>query len=336
MLLPLIVWIWTCEPEMPAVPIVAAVAIDAAATTAAATALTAITSATFAASLAGGIIAGAVGGAAGGAISGAAFGGDPGMDALTGAISGGIGGGVGSPESGVTQDIQSSLGVSPQIAQGLAQGGSSFAAGTLGGLATGQKFGQALKGGAVSGIGSGIASGLGSEFFGNQPPSDQTQVSIPGEQIITGSGNILPQDITPPPGFDPNRPVDFSNFNSSFSSPDIVNQSSSGQSRLSGAAQSALSYGIKTGLNDLLGPSPSGGSQSTTANFTTSPTFNATPTDVTLGGGSPSVAALAQALRTVPDLGYSPGGPVFGSDASKANRKVWNKASLRVTDDQNQ
>lgn len=47
---------------------------------------------------------------------------------------------------------------------------------------------------------------------------------------------------------------------------------------------------------------------------------------------TPSVSALAQALRTVPDLGYSPGGTVFGSESTDTPKPIWNKASLRVTD----
>lgn len=318
---------------MPAAAIIVPLAVSAASTAA----TTALVGATLTATLGvvgGAIVTGVVGGAIGGAITGGIEGGNVGMDALTGAISGGVSGGVGAelggtPSAGISNTIQEATGASPGLAgditTGLIKGAAGTAAGTAANLIGGQKFGQALKGGAVSGIASGVASGVGNEVFNqgsvaNQlgQPSGRTQMS-PFEQQMQPMGlnpNLVPNAPTTFPGFD--------------ASPSFLEQ------KIQQGSTGALQQGIQTGLNDLVGPSPSGGGQSATPNFTNSPTFNPTPTDVALGGGSPSVAALAQALRTVPDLGYSPGGPVFGSDASKANRKVWNKASLRVTDDQNQ
>lgn len=318
MLLPLIVWIWTCD--MPAVPVVAAVAIDAAATEAATATLAAITTATFAASVTGGIIAGAVGGAIGGAISGAAFGGDPGMDALTGAISGGVGGGVGSELKGVSP-----------VEAAAVRTGAGFATGTASNLLQGEKFGQALKGGAVSGLSSGIASGIGAELNNNSEQTAPSAAMIERAQGKFGALPFYPTDQTTTP------PFDFSNFTSSLPSPDVINQNSSGSSILNKGAQSALSYGIKSGLNDVFGSNvPT--AQPASSGFPSQPTSVSPPpsTASTPGTNGPNIDALAQALRSVGDLGYSPGGPVFGSQNSGPQRKVWNKASLRVTDDQNQ
>lgn len=318
---------------MPAAAIIVPLAVSAASTAATSLAIGTTLAATLG-SLGGAIVTGAIGGAIGGAITGGIEGGDIGMDVLTGAVQGAVSEGVGSqlagsPTQGITGTIENVTGLAPKeagsIATGLVKGASSLVGSTAGNLVGGQNFGNALKGGAVSGIASGVASGVGNEVFNqgsvaNQlgQPSGRTQMS-PFEQQMQPMGlnpNLVPNAPTTFPGFD--------------ASPSFLEQ------KIQQGSTGALQQGIQTGLNDLVGPSPSGGGQSATPNFTNQPTFNPTPTDVTLGGGSPSVAALAQALRTVPDLGYSPGGPVFGSDASKANRKVWNKASLRVTDDQNQ
>lgn len=325
---------------MPAAAIIVPLAVSAA-STAATSALIGATLAGTLGVVGGAIVTGAIGGAIGGAITAGIEGGDVGMDVLTGAVSGGVSGGVGAelggnPSEGISNAIQQSTGASPELSRdittGLIKGVSGTAAGTAANLIGGQKFGQALKGGAVSGIASGVASGVGNEVFGgNQPTTGATlgtqRPSLEPNQLGT-MGTL--QNV--PPGMDPIR------FSPQFGySPVQINAGGSFlNDQFKQGATGALQQGIQTGLNDLVGPSPSGVGQSATPNFTNSPTFNPTPTDVALGGGSPSVAALAQALRTVPDLGYSPGGPVFGSDASKANRKVWNKASLRVTDDQNQ
>lgn len=101
-------------------------------------------------------------------------------------------------------------------------------------------------------------------------------------------------------------------------------------------ATSALKTGLQTGLTDLTGGS--GQTQQSASQTAPAPSTGTTGFDLappTQGGSTPSVAALSQALRTVPDLGYSPGGPVFGSESTEAPKKVWNQASLRVTDEQN-
>lgn len=307
MLLPLIASIWIYN--MPAAPIVAAVAVDAAATTATTAALTAITSAAFVATTTGAIISGAIGGAIGGAITGAVEGGDPGMGALTGAISGGAGGGVN----------VASEGTSPFVG-GLEKAAVGTGAGTLAGLATGEKFGQALKSGAVSGIASGIASGVGAALDqgANGPTERAGNERVFGNEIPGGIS--APAISTPPPSGSSTSPTERNGIDR----------------QLSGAAQSALSYGIKSGLSDIFGsnvPTPSSPGQSTSPSFNQASVTTPNATNTTTPGNNPSINALTQALTTVGDLGYSPGGPVFGSQSNAPQRKVWNQASLRVTDD---
>lgn len=309
MLLPLIVWIWTCEPEMPAVPIVAAIAVDAAATSATTALIGGIAASTFGV-IGGAIVTGAVGGAIGGSISSAAFGGDPGISALVGAISNGSGGGVGSQIVGLSPIENAAV----KVAGGLTTG-------TLAGLASGENIGTALKGGAVSGLSSGIASGIGAALDqGTNGPTERAGNERVFANEIPG-GISAPAISTPQPSGSSTSPTERSGIDR----------------QLSGVAQSALSYGIKSGLNDVFGSNvPT--AQPASAGFPSQPTSVSPPssTATTPGTSGPNIDALAQALRSVGDLGYSPGGPVFGSQNNGPQRKVWNKASLRVTDDQNQ
>lgn len=305
MLLLLIVWIWTYN--MPAVPIVASLAISTAAEAGTAALIGGIAASTFGV-VGGAIVSGAVGGAIGGAVTGAVTGSDPGLGALTGAISGGVGGGVGTQLGGVSPTETAAI-----------KGAAGFGTGTLSGLAAGEKFGTALKGGAVSGISQGIASGVGAAL---SPDTSRTPMT-PEEQQMEPLG--LSHGPNPPTTFPSVNPV-----------PGFFDQ------KVNSGAQSALSTGIQSGLTDIFGsntPSNFSPSSSPSSSPSVSPTqsqsqSNITPPSAPIASGTnPSVDALAQALRTVADLGYSPGGPVFGSQSNAPQRKVWNKASLRVTDE---
>lgn len=163
---------------MPAVGLVASLALSSVGITAASVGTAILGGATAVAAIEGGtVIASALGGAvigAGtGALTAAATGGNIGKGALTGALSGGIGGGV---TTGVSQALSPGIssidlnGVNyapPEIAgstslgAGVAKGVGSFAGGTAGALASGQPLSSALKSGLIGGVSSGLGAGLG-------------------------------------------------------------------------------------------------------------------------------------------------------------------------------
>lgn len=309
-------------------------------------------------SIGGAIVTGVIGGAAGGALSSAVEGGDPGMGALTGAVQGGVSEGIGAavPTAGVTSEIQSafpdlSAKTASSIGKGLVSGASKFAGGTAAGLVGGKKFGQALKSGAVSGIASGVASGVGDQLFGSNPSQAQTPTDnqpvgkLPptpfssfstGQPVELGGVTTTLGQNAQPFNLSPTLAPDVSQFN-----PNLFTPSPSGADQLlNQGAQGALSRGISTGLNDVLSTGQSIGTGGGTASG--GPAAGPTPTNslnlpqvpTGVNTTNPSVSALAQALRTVPDLGYSPGGPVFGSQSTAKPKKVWNRASLRVMDEE--
>ena len=303
---------------MPAAAIIVPLAVSAA-STAATTALIGTTLAATLGVVGGAIVTGAIGGAIGGAITGGIEGGDIGMDVLTGAVSGAVSGGVGGEAntgySGISPEVANLTGLSPNAAQSVTKGLTGFASGTAAGLVGGQKFGQALTGGAVSGIASGVASGVGNQIFGG----DQT----PTGPIERQPGEHIPSDNS------------FNDF--TFPTERTPSSAPSGTEQLiNQGAQGALSRGISTGLNDLLSTGqPSVGAVSASPSASQSQgSLNLPPAPTGINTTNPSVSALAQALRTVPDLGYSPGGPVFGSQSTAKPKKVWNRASLRVMDEE--
>ena len=159
---------------MPAVALVATLAlsemgITAAAVGSAALGAAGITASTTVASVVGGSIIGA----GTGALSAAVQGGKPLKGALTGAVSGGVGAGVtaGLGEALGAQGAVGALG--PQIPKGaevfgstalgagITKGAGAFAGGLTGGLVSGAPFGQALKGGLISGLAGGLGAGIG-------------------------------------------------------------------------------------------------------------------------------------------------------------------------------
>lgn len=309
---------------MPAAAIIAPIAIDAASTYATSALIGGIAASTFGV-IGGAVVTGAVGGAVGGAIGAAVTGSDPGISALTGAISSGVGGGISAavPTQGISNFIESNTGISPttagSIAKGLTSTGAGFGAGTLAGLATGQNVGQALTSGAVSGIGSGLATGIGAETSPTTAQqlgqSDTSQQMTPYEQQMQPLG-LNPQYV-------PNAPTTFPSFNAPQG---FLEQG------LKSGTQSALSSGIQSGLSDLFGSN----TPTSTSSGLALPSFNQPSNTNTPNANNPTsqgINALTQALTTVSDLGYSPGGPVFGSQSNATPRKVWNQASLRVTDD---
>lgn len=303
---------------MPAAAIIAPIVIDAAAEAGASALIGGVVSSTF--------VVGAIGGAVGGAISSAAFGGNPGMSALTGAISGGVGGGVGG-------ELQ---GVSP-LEKGAITGATSFGTGTATSLLQGQNIGNALKSGAISGLGSGIASGVGAELFGGDQGPTSSAPSGADIPRVVGEPSMVPSNVQTGDNFVPFNPdPGFSSESFNFNNqPGSSTQNNNNQfSVLSGPAQSALSYGIQSGLSDLFGSN----TPTSTSSGLALPSFNqssgtATNTSNANNPIGQGINALTQALTTVSDLGYSPGGPVFGSQSGSTPRKVWNQASLRVTDD---
>lgn len=324
---------------MPAAAIIVPLAVSAASTAATSLAIGTTLAATLG-SIGGAIVTGAIGGAIGGAITGGIEGGDIGMDVLTGAVGGAVSGGVGGEAntgySGISPEVANITGLSPNAAQSVTKGLTGFSSGTAAGLAGGQKLGQALKSGAVSGIASGVASGVGNQIFGGDQIATQTNPSSAQLERAQNRFGALPffqeNPNQPPPfnfqsfSFDPNLP-----------SPDQPNQSSFGGNQLlNQGAQGALSRGISTGLNDLLSTGqPSGGAISAgPSERQPQGSLNLPPAPTGINTTNPSVSALAQALRTVPDLGYSPGGPVFGSQSTAKPKKVWNRASLRVMDEE--
>lgn len=165
---------------MPAVAIVAALALSEVGITAATVGTALLGGTTAVAAIEGGTIiastlGGAVIGAGTGALSAAIQGGDIGKGALMGAVSGGVGAGVG---AGISQalspgmstiDLNGANYAPPEIAgsqalgAGVTKGISSFAGQTAGALAGGQPLESALKSGLISGVSGGLGAGIGTE-----------------------------------------------------------------------------------------------------------------------------------------------------------------------------
>ena len=163
---------------MPAVGVVASLALSSVGITAASVGTAILGGATAVAAIEGGtviasVLGGAVIGAGTGALSAAVQGGDIGKGALMGGISGGVGGGVTTALSQGLSPGMSSIDLTganyapPEIAgsqalgAGVAKGVGSFAGGTAGALAGGQPLSSALKSGLIGGVGSGLGAGLG-------------------------------------------------------------------------------------------------------------------------------------------------------------------------------
>ena len=188
---------------MPAVGVVASLALSSVGITAASVGTALLGGATAVAAIEGGtVIASALGGAvigAGtGALSAAVQGGDIGKGALMGGISGGVGGGVTTALSQGLSPGMSSIDLTganyapPEIAgsqalgAGVAKGVGSFAGGTAGALAGGQPLSSALKSGLIGGVGSGLGAGLGTAM-----DLGGTGQSLLGGAISYGLGKAL-------------------------------------------------------------------------------------------------------------------------------------------------
>ena len=211
---------------MPAVGVVASLALSSVGITAASVGTAILGGATAVAAIEGGtVIASALGGAvigAGtGALSAAVQGGDIGKGALMGGISGGVGGGVTTALSQGLSPGMSSIDLTganyapPEIAgsqalgAGVAKGVGSFAGGTAGALAGGQPLSSALKSGLIGGVGSGLGAGLGTAMdLGStgqgilggalsyglgkalQPTGQSQQTYIPTQTSSLGGGGV--------------------------------------------------------------------------------------------------------------------------------------------------
>lgn len=163
---------------MPAVAVVAALALSEVGITAAVVGEAILGGSAAVAAIEGGtVIASALGGAvigAGtGALSAAVQGGDIGKGALMGAVSGGVGGGVStavgeafgaSGMPGTPSYIPPSINGSEALGIGVSKGIGSFAGGAASALAGGQSLEAALKSGLIGGVSSGLGAGLGTEF----------------------------------------------------------------------------------------------------------------------------------------------------------------------------
>ena len=163
---------------MPAVGVVASLALSSLGVTAASVGTAILGGVEAVAAIEGGtVIASTVGGAVIGAGTGALSAAVQGGDILKGALGGAVSGGVG---SGVTTGISQALspGIStidltganyapPEIAgsqalgAGVAKGVGSFAGGTAGALASGQPLSAALRSGLIGGASSGLGAGIG-------------------------------------------------------------------------------------------------------------------------------------------------------------------------------
>lgn len=282
---------------MPAVGVVASLALSSVGVTAASVGTAILGGATAVAAIEGGtVIASALGGAvigAGtGALSAAVQGGDIGKGALMGAVSGGVGGGATTALSealspGIsTIDLTGANYAPPEIAgsqalgAGFAKGVGSFAGTTAGALAGGQPLESALKSGLISGVSGGVGAGLGRALDLGSMGS-----SVLGGALSYGLGKA----------FQPSQP----------SAPSRVYQ----PSQPSQPSQQYLAPSQTTTLGTSLTQAPSGQAV-----------------------GTPS--ALGSALFAAPGFSYSAGGPVLGgSDTeAKAPRNVWSETDKSLRD----
>jgi hypothetical protein len=280
---------------MPAVGVVASLALSSVGVTAASVGTAILGGATAVAAIEGGtIIASALGGAvigAGtGALSAAVQGGDIGKGALMGAVSGGVGGGTTTALSEALSPGISTTGANyapPEIAgsqalgAGLAKGVGSFAGTTAGALAGGQPLESALKSGLISGVSGGVGAGLGRALDLGSMGS-----SVLGGALSYGLGKA----------FQPSG---------QSSAPSRVAQ-------LSQPSQPSQQY---------LAPSQT----------TTLGTSFAQPAS---GQALGTPSALGSALFAAPGFSYSAGGPVLGgSDTeAKAPRNVWSETDKSLRD----
>jgi hypothetical protein len=280
---------------MPAVGVVASLALSSVGVTAASVGTAILGGATAVAAIEGGtIIASALGGAvigAGtGALSAAVQGGDIGKGALMGAVSGGVGGGTTTALSealspGIsTIDLTGANYAPPEIAgsqalgAGFAKGVGSFAGTTAGALAGGQPLESALKSGLISGVSGGVGAGLGRALDLGSMGS-----SVLGGALSYGLGKA----------FQPSG-------------------QSSASSRVAQPSQPSQQY---------LAPSQT----------TTLGTSFAQPAS---GQALGTPSALGSALFAAPGFSYSAGGPVLGgSDTeTKAPRNVWSETDKSLRD----
>lgn len=190
---------------MPAVAVVAAVALSEVGITAAAVGSAVLGAEAAAATIIGATtigeaVGGAIIGAGTGALSAAVQGGDIGKGALGGFIGGGftpvLTGAVSSALSPGTAFIDlngpvpmaPSVGGSEAFGKGLASGIGKFGGSTLAGLATGQPIQQALKSGLVSGLAGGLGTGIGAA----------TDLGSTGTSLLSGAlGFGLSQAFAP-------------------------------------------------------------------------------------------------------------------------------------------
>ncbi len=283
---------------MPAVGLVASLALSSVGITAASVGTALLGGATAVAAIEGGtVIASALGGAvigAGtGALSAAVQGGDIGKGVLMGAVSGGVGGGVTTALSqslspGIsTIDLTGANYAPPEIAgsQALGAGGAkgvgSFAGQTAGALAGGQPLGSALKSGLISGVGGGLGAGLGQALDLGSMGS-----SVLGGALSYGLGKAF-------------QPTGGSS----------VQSRAPQYAQTSQPSQQYLAPSQTTTLGTSLTQAPSGQAV-----------------------GTPS--ALGSALFAAPGFSYSAGGPVLGgSDTeAKAPRNVWSETDKSLRD----
>lgn len=265
---------------MPAVGVVATIALSSVGVTAstvgaAALGAAGITASTTVASVVGGTIIGA----GTGALSAAVQGGDIGKGALMGAVSGGVGSGISSAVSQALSpglqsiDLQGAnymppeVGGSVAVGRGIASGIGRFGGTLAGGLAGGVPFEQALKSGLISGVSGALGTGIG----------EATDLGQTGTAILSG----------------------------------------------------ALGTGLSAAFGDT--------SAASRPIMTAPQAAVATPaTQYNLGALSQGVqtGGLGSALFAAPGIGYSPGGPVFGTSESgqAPTRRAWGGENKSLRD----